>query len=191
MEVVIHGQPRTKKNGMRKTKTGKLIPSKAYVTYSATALEQLQLYKCDTIQGPVRVSCRYYLQDRRSWPDLVGLLQATSDILQDAGIIEDDKYIVNYDGSEIVGLDKVNPRVMIAIHQITESSILCEEYAKAKTRECDTAQQLKRRQVAKRGAKAKPKAPTSISYIEYRKLMMKGNHTHERNRVQTTPKRRD
>lgn len=122
---------------------------------------------------------------------MVGLLQATSDILQDAGIIENDKYIVNYDGSEIAGLDKDNPRVVIAIHQITESSILHEEYAKAKARECDTAQQLKRRQVAKRWAKAKPKAPTSISYIEYRKLMMKGNHTHERNRVQTTPKRRN
>lgn len=192
MEIVIHGQPRTKKNSSRIVKRGnitKLLPSDAFIRYEKAAL--LQLAHVGAVQGPISVCCRYYLQDRRSWPDLVGLLQATSDILQDAGIIEDDKYIVNYDGSEIVGLDKDNPRVVIAIHQITESSILCEEYAKAKARECDTTQQPKRRQVAKRGAKAKPKAPTSISYIEYRKLMMKGNHTHEQNRVQTTPKRRN
>ena len=178
MEIVIHGQPRTKKNSGRiviRDNIRKLLPSDAFIRYEKTAL--LQLAHVGAVQGPISVCCRYYLQDRRSWPDLVGLLQATSDILQDAGVIENDKYIVNYDGSEIVGLDKDNPRVVITIHQIAESSILCDEYVKAKARECDTVQQQKRRQVAKRGAKAKPKAPTSISYIEYRKLMTKGNHT--------------
>ena len=101
MEIVIHGQPRTKKNSSRiviRDNIRKLLPSDAFIRYEKAAL--LQLAHVGAVQGPISVCCRYYLQDRRSWPDLVGLLQATSDILQDAGIIEDDKYIVNYDSSE-------------------------------------------------------------------------------------------
>ena len=103
MEIVIQGQPRTKKNGSRIALTPDnkrvLLPSKAYKAYEKVAL--IQLARVQAVHGPVSVLCRYYLQDRKSWPDLVGLLQATSDILQAAKVIDDDKYIVNYDGSMI------------------------------------------------------------------------------------------
>jgi Holliday junction resolvase RusA-like endonuclease len=55
------------------------------------------------------------MPDRRSWPDLFGLLQSTADILQKAKIIENDRDIVRLDGSEIVGVDKENPRVEITM----------------------------------------------------------------------------
>ncbi len=48
----------------------------------------------------------------------VGLLQATSDILGTAGILENDRLIDNYDGSRIVGIDKVNPRTEIVIRAV-------------------------------------------------------------------------
>jgi Holliday junction resolvase RusA-like endonuclease len=48
---------------------------------------------------------------------LVGLIQATQDILQAAGILDDDKHVVLLDGSEIAGLDKVNPRAEIMIEE--------------------------------------------------------------------------
>lgn len=172
------GQPRTKKNSSRIALINNrhvLLPSKAYKTYERVAL--IQLARVQAVHGLVSVLCRYYLQDRKSWPDLVGLLQATSDILQAAGVIGDDKYIVNYDGSKIAGLDKDNPRVEIIIHRITEDSVLCEEYVKAKARKCDTTKRAKSPRGATAGAKAKPKAPTSISYKEYRKLIKKGHHT--------------
>lgn len=180
MKLVIHGQPRTKKNSSRIALINNkrvLLPSKAFKAYEKVAL--MQLARVQVVHGPVSVLCRYYLQDRKSWPDLVGLLQATSDILQAAGVIDDDKYIVNYDGSLIAGLDKDNPRVEIIIHQITENSVLCEEYVKAKARKCDTTKRAKSQRVATAGAEAeaKPKAPTSISYKEYRKLIKKGHHT--------------
>lgn len=179
MEIVIQGQPRTKKNSSRIALTPDnkrvLLPSKAYKTYEKVAL--IQLARVQAIHGPVSVLCRYYLQNRAHWPDLVGLLQATSDILQAAGVIDDDKYIVNYDGSMIAGLDKDNPRVEIIIHQITENSVLCEEYVKAKARKCDTTKRAKSPRGATAGAKAKTKAPASISYKEYRKLIKKGHHT--------------
>lgn len=178
MKIVIQGQPRTKKNSSRIALINNkrvLLPSKAFKAYEKVAL--MQLARVQAIHGPVSVLCRYYLQDRAHWPDLVGLLQATSDILQAAGVIDDDKYIVNYDGSMIAGLDKNNPRVEIIIHQITENSVLCEEYVKAKARECDTTRKPKRRKVAPTRGCGKPKAPASISYKEYRKLIKKGHHT--------------
>lgn len=178
MKIVIQGQPRTKKNSSRIALINNkhvLLPSKAYKTYERVAL--IQLARAQAVHGPISVMCRYFLQNRAHWPDLVGLLQATSDILQAAGVIDDDKYIVNYDGSMIAGLDKDNPRVEIIIHQITENSVLCEEYVKAKARECDTTQTPKRRKVAPTRGCGKPKAPASISYKEYRKLIKKGHHT--------------
>lgn len=178
MEIVIYGQPRTKKNNSRIALINNkrvLLPSKAFKEYEKVAL--MQLGRVQAVHGPIAVRCCYYLQNRAHWPDLVGLLQATSDILQAAGVIDDDKYIVNYDGSEIAGLDKDNPRAEITITPINENSILCEEYVKATARKCDTTQKPKRCKVATTGAKAKPKAPASISYKEYRKLMMKGHHT--------------
>lgn len=179
MELVIIGQPRTKKNSSRIALTPDnkrvLLPSKAYKAYERVAL--IQLARVQAVHGPISVMCRYYLQNRAHWPDLVGLLQATSDILQAAGVIDDDKYIVNYDGSMIAGLDKDNPRVEIIIHQINENSVLCDEYVKAKARKCDTTKRAKSPRGATAGAKAKPKAPASISYKEYRKLIKKGHHT--------------
>lgn len=179
MELVIMGQPRTKKNSSRIALTPDnkrvLLPSKAYEQYEKVAL--IQLARVQAVHGPISVMCRYYLQNRAHWPDLVGLLQATSDILQEAKVIDDDKYIVNYDGSMIAGLDKDNPRVEIIIHQINENSVLCEEYVRAKARKCDTTKRAKSPRGATAGAKAKPKAPASISYKEYRKLIKKGHHT--------------
>lgn len=66
------------------------------------------------------------MPDKRSWPDLVGLLQATSDILTKAKIIDDDKWIVHYDGSRIVGVDKAEPRTEIEIIPIEAGTPLHE-----------------------------------------------------------------
>ena len=54
------------------------------------------------------------MPDRRV-PDLINLLQATADILEKARVIEDDKNIISFDGSRIMGIDKENPRVEIEI----------------------------------------------------------------------------
>jgi len=54
------------------------------------------------------------MPDRRV-PDLINLLQATADILEKARVIEDDKDIISFDGSKIMGIDKDNPRTEITI----------------------------------------------------------------------------
>lgn len=127
-ELVIYGRPTTKKNSSRVVRNGgytRVLPSKAYTAYEADALKQLAFYrKRCYVAGLVEVSCKYYMPDKRWWPDLVGLLQATSDILTKANIIDDDSHIVNYDGSEIVGLDKGNPRVEISIRPYNGNHIV-------------------------------------------------------------------
>jgi Holliday junction resolvase RusA-like endonuclease len=61
------------------------------------------------------------MPNRKSWPDLIGLLQATCDILEKAEIIVNDQYVTSLDGSRIVGVNKDNPRVEIEINEMGDS----------------------------------------------------------------------
>lgn len=117
IDIVFKGRPITKKNHGQIVKRGNklgYIQSEAYRTYEDACLWQLAGKKLH-ISGIVVVECKYYLPNKRSWPDLIGLLQATSDILTKAGIIDDDKWICSYGESCIAGIDKDNPRAEIRI----------------------------------------------------------------------------
>jgi Holliday junction resolvase RusA-like endonuclease len=114
--IVINGQPITKKNSQQIIIAGKrpcVIPSKAFKAYEKLARAQLYLYPV-RYQGPVEVTCLYWLKDARV-PDLCNLLAATHDILEHCGIIDNDKNIISVDGSRIAGIDRENPRVEITI----------------------------------------------------------------------------
>lgn len=113
----IDGRPITKKNSMQKTRRG-LIQSKQYREYEEAALWQLLNEKpkgLAPIGRAVKMEARYYMPDRRGWPDLFGLLQATADILEKAGIIEDDGYIADVAYSCIAGVDPEWPRAEIKV----------------------------------------------------------------------------
>ena len=122
--IILPGRPITKKNSQqivmnRRTKRRQVIQSEYYRAYEETCLWHLKKYRVKHT-GPVWVTARYWMPNRRSWPDLMGLLQATADILEAAGIIENDRGIVSLDGSEIVGVDKENPRAEIEIREVSE-----------------------------------------------------------------------
>lgn len=113
----IDGRPTTKKNSMQKTRRG-LIQSKQYRQYEEAALWQLLNQKpkgLAPIGRAVKMEALYYMPDRRGWPDLFGLLQATADILEKAGIVEDDGYIADVAYSCIAGVDPVWPRTEIKV----------------------------------------------------------------------------
>lgn len=117
IDITLKGRPATKKNSGRIiTRNGKpiIIPSEAYKNYEEVCMWQLAGKKLH-ISGIIVVECKYYLPNKRSWPDLIGLLQATSDILTKAKVIDDDKWICSYGDSCIAGIDKDNPRVEIRI----------------------------------------------------------------------------
>lgn len=117
IDIVFKGRPITKKNHGQIVKRGNklgYIQSEAYRNYEDACLWQLAGKKLH-ISGVVVVECKYYLPNKRSWPDLIGLLQATSDILTKAGVIDDDKWIASYGKSCIAGIDKENPRAEVRI----------------------------------------------------------------------------
>nr|DAK21715.1 MAG TPA: Endodeoxyribonuclease RusA [Caudoviricetes sp.] len=117
VEIVFRGRPITKKNhGQLVKRNGKMcmIPSKAYREYEESCLWQIAGKKIN-VPGVVVVECVYYMPDKKSFPDLIGLLQATSDILTKARVIDDDKWICSYGASRIAGYDKANPRAEITI----------------------------------------------------------------------------
>lgn len=117
MILAIPGHPVTKKNHgriVRHKNRIKFLPSKQYASYSEIAIEYLEIaYGRPVIKDELNLSAKYYLRDRRGQPDLINLLQATQDILEAGGIVENDRQFKGLNGSEIVGYDKDNPRVEI------------------------------------------------------------------------------
>lgn len=113
----IDGRPMTKKNSMTKTRYG-LVQSKQYRDYEKMALCQLMTQKprsFHTIACAARMNVEYYMPNRKGWPDLFGLVQATADILEKAGIVEDDGYIADVAYSCIAGVDPEWPRAEIKV----------------------------------------------------------------------------
>ena len=89
IDITLKGRPATKKNSGRIiTRNGKpiIIPSEAYKNYEEVCMWQLAGKKLH-ISGIIVVECKYYLPNKRSWPDLIGLLQATSHILTKAKVL--------------------------------------------------------------------------------------------------------
>lgn len=116
-KFTIDGRPMTKKNSMTKTRYG-LIQSKQYRDYEKMALGQLMTQKprsFRTIACAARMNVEYYMPNRKGWPDLFGLVQATADILEKANILEDDGYIADVAFSCIAGVDPVWPRAEIKV----------------------------------------------------------------------------
>ena len=119
---IIPGRPITKKNSqiIITTKIGQhfLIPKKIYREYEKAGIEELKKQlpsDFKIIQSKVHIQALYWMPNRRGWPDLLGVEESTGDILQKARIITNDKNIISWDGSRLVGIDPKNPRVEILI----------------------------------------------------------------------------
>jgi Holliday junction resolvase RusA-like endonuclease len=139
---VIRAAPRTKKGHGRiitipnrkpacrccghKPGFPKLLPSDAYEKWEADAIRQCMTIKPKLIAAgvelpivhPIGIEAVFYLSPtkeglmRLDCPDLSNLLEAVGDMLQEAGIIKDDRIICDWDGSRrLLG----EPRVEIYI----------------------------------------------------------------------------
>ena len=133
LKLVIEGRPITKKNSQMiiTTPNGQkfLISKKAYRDYEKNACESIkkQMVQWDgvfkTIEGPVHIEALYWMPNRVGWPDLLGVEESTADILEAKNkklkeriqIINNDRNIVSWDGSRLMGVDPDNPRVEITI----------------------------------------------------------------------------
>ena len=117
--LVILGRPYTKKNSGVFAGAGRFLPSKQYREFEKSAIPQLhKQFHNEPIDFPVSVRVHYFMRDRKGWPDLVGLMQATADILEKAGVVKNDRLITSWSGTEISGIDKENPRSEINILRV-------------------------------------------------------------------------
>lgn len=121
LEFAIYGNPITKKNSARIVNAGRyprLLPSNAYLKYRKDAIVQIPCNIRVNIDFPVNVQVIYYMQTKRR-VDLVNLLEATCDILVDAGVLADDNSNIAaaHNGCR-VEYDKKNPRAEITITSI-------------------------------------------------------------------------
>lgn len=124
-KFTIGGRPMTKKNSMTKTRYG-LIQSKQYRDYEKMALCQLMTQKPRSFRAidcAARMNVEYYMPNRKGWPDLFGLVQATADILEKAGIVADDGYIADVAYSCIAGVDPVWPRAEIKVIPLPDDKL--------------------------------------------------------------------
>ncbi len=125
--IILPGRPATKKNSMILNSEQLVpLPSRAFQRYEKQCLKALLVYRKICFTGNVHLCIHYWLPDRRWWPDLAGLIEATQDILEKAGIIENDRYVVSLDGTRIMGLDKGNPRAEILIAALGDGDNLIE-----------------------------------------------------------------
>lgn len=145
-EIILPGRPITKKNSQQITSpveggysppiqgdrisveqyrelTSKgprryVVQSPQYQQYEEACLWELSTYRGSQFSTNVILEAFYYMKDRRGWPDLLGLLQGTCDILEKAKIIENDRLVVGFGKSRIVGIDRDNPRAEIVIREV-------------------------------------------------------------------------
>jgi Holliday junction resolvase RusA-like endonuclease len=136
---VVRGVTRSKKNSPRVVNIGpmcrvcgkrggfpKVLPSQAYCDWEADAIRQCMTIKPKLIAAgvelpivhPIGIEAVFYLAPtkaglmRLDCPDLSNLLEAVGDMLQESGIIKDDRQIADWDGSRrLLG----EPRVEIYI----------------------------------------------------------------------------
>lgn len=128
LKLTIPGRPISKKNHQQIVYVnGKpvIIQSKYWAQYErfccGTKRKPGWLAQWGNIQfdKPVTLTCHYWLPDRRSRPDLGNLLAGTCDLLEAAGILKNDRLVVKFGDSCIMGIDANNPRVDITIEEAT------------------------------------------------------------------------
>lgn len=119
VRLVIPGIPRTKKNSQRVVPRGGRhipLPSEAWEAWAKQAVPKLKAWalrqKLQPIAHPVNCAALFYRDALRG--DACGFYQAIADILEHAGIVENDKFIVSWDGSRL-RKDASRPRVELVL----------------------------------------------------------------------------
>jgi Holliday junction resolvase RusA-like endonuclease len=117
VRLVLLGAPRTKKNSSRVLRFGRknrIVPSAPYLRWRDAVVPQLERAWAGhaPIAFPVNVAALFFRDAARG--DAVGYYQGLADALEEAHVVEDDKWIVTWDGSRLAK-DAERPRVELEI----------------------------------------------------------------------------
>lgn len=137
LSFTVPGAPRTKKNHgevvfngprcpcCKRGKFPKVLPSPQFREWNEQA--QLWLMKVKVVNPPegpqrrraiaVEVNCRALFYRDKLTGDANGYYQALADALEEAGIVENDRLIVSWNGSLLLK-DAKNPRIEVTLEAI-------------------------------------------------------------------------
>lgn len=115
----VPGPPRTKKNSLRRKMIGgqlKTLPSEAWCAWRDKAKPEIQRWRNEQNLAQItwQVNCRALFFRAAAAGDAVGFYQGLADLLEEAGILADDKQIISWDGSRLEK-DARNPRVEVVL----------------------------------------------------------------------------
>ncbi len=122
VEFTLYGAPRTKKNSNRLVgrRSGRqyVLPSKAWTEWRNTVtFWPAHIAALRAIEHPVNCKAVFYRD--RDVGDACGYYQGLADILEYYRFVNDDKWIVSWDGSRLEK-DAKRPRVEITLQSISE-----------------------------------------------------------------------
>lgn len=121
MRLIIYGAPRTKKNhGSVMVKAGRKvhIPSAPWMAWRDVAV--MQIPKSATLTDQA-YNCRAIFYREANTGDAVGYYQGLADVLEEAGVVSNDRLIVAWDGSRL-RKDARNPRVELELTPLTDNN---------------------------------------------------------------------
>lgn len=126
LRLTLPGIPRTKKNSQRIVPRGKHhipLPSEAWKTWAAALVPKLKAWMAQNRQQPIAhpVNCRALFYRDALRGDAVGFYQGLADLLQKAGVLVDDKYVTQWDGSRLLK-DAARPRVEVTLTRIEKGA---------------------------------------------------------------------
>jgi Holliday junction resolvase RusA-like endonuclease len=119
-KCTIPGRPYVKKNGAKRYGK-KLVYTPQYRQWAQDAIffvkrAMIDDRVCEPLTGKLHMRALFYFQNHQSEADLSALYEGIQDILQDCGVIQDDKQIYSHDGStKIFGLA---PRLDVEIFKL-------------------------------------------------------------------------
>jgi Holliday junction resolvase RusA-like endonuclease len=97
----------------------KILPSEAYEAWENAAVPPIaaawRRAGADPIEVPV--NCRALIYRDADRGDAVGYYQGIADLLETAGVLSDDKWIVSWDGTRME-IDRNNPRVEVLLEEV-------------------------------------------------------------------------
>lgn len=132
ISFVLPVKPRTKKNHGSVIKRGERkfhIPSEAYTTMETGVVEWSRSYYVPPAIGPKNpvsfgslrlaqpINCAAIFYRDANRGDAVGYYQGLADALESAGIVADDKWITQWDGSRLAK-DASRPRIQVTLTAI-------------------------------------------------------------------------
>ena len=121
ISFTLFGAPRTKKTSNRLVPVrGRqfVLPSKAWVKWRDSLTFRCagkMLPYSSPIKEPVNCAAIFYRDALRG--DAVGYYQGLADVLEYYRIVDDDKYLVSWDGSRLEK-DAKNPRVEVTLESV-------------------------------------------------------------------------